>query len=139
MLESGHVCHLRYLVFQGDLLAPFRASCRAAIFETTQSGPQQKKEYAEGRFLSLKKLGVTENSRVPSHYQNYLQHCLGQCGRHLQTGRLSVPFPVGTHAWIAGSVPGQGAYRRQLLHVSLSHRCFSTSLSSSLPLSLTSK
>ena len=41
-LESGLVCHLRfYLLFQGDLLAPFRAcSGGAAILDTTQSGPQ---------------------------------------------------------------------------------------------------
>ena len=44
VLESGHACHLRfYLVFQGDLLAPFRACSRGAtVSETTQSGPQQK-------------------------------------------------------------------------------------------------
>ena len=42
VLESGHVCHLRYLVFQGDLLVPFRACCHGAVvLETTQSGPQQ--------------------------------------------------------------------------------------------------
>ena len=38
----GHACHLCYLVFQGDLLVPFRAcSHGAVVLETTQSGPQQ--------------------------------------------------------------------------------------------------
>ena len=43
VLESSHACHLRYdLVFQGDLLAPFRACSRGAtVSKTTQSGPQQ--------------------------------------------------------------------------------------------------
>ena len=41
-LESGHVCHLHYVVFQEDLLAPFRAyPWGAAISETTQNSPQQ--------------------------------------------------------------------------------------------------
>ena len=42
VLESSHACHLRYdLVFQGDLLAPFRAcSSGSTIPETTPSGPQ---------------------------------------------------------------------------------------------------
>ena len=42
VLESGHACYLHfYLVFQGDLLAPFRAcSHGATVSETTQSGPQ---------------------------------------------------------------------------------------------------
>ena len=41
MLESGHVCHLHYLLFQGDLLVSFRAcSGGATVSETTQSGPQ---------------------------------------------------------------------------------------------------
>ena len=40
------------------------------------------------------------------------------------------------HAWVAGSVLSQGAYKRQLIYVSLSHQCFSYSLSPSLPLSL---
>ena len=42
VLVLGRAGHLHYPVFQGDLLAPFRAcSCRAAISETTKSGPRQ--------------------------------------------------------------------------------------------------
>ena len=37
---------------------------------------------------------------------------------------LQVLFPVRAHAWVVGSIPGQGAYRRQPIDVSLSHRCF---------------
>ena len=48
---------------------------------------------------------------------------------------LLVPLPVRAHAWVAGRVPGWGMYERQLMDVSLSHWCFSPSLSS-LPLSL---
>ena len=42
VLESSHDCHLRYdLVFQGDLLAPFRACFRrATVSKTIQSSPQ---------------------------------------------------------------------------------------------------
>ena len=41
VLVSGRACHLRFLVFQGDLLVSFKAcSHGAAISETTQSGPQ---------------------------------------------------------------------------------------------------
>ena len=33
MLESSHACHLRfYLVFQGDLLAPFKACSHGATY-----------------------------------------------------------------------------------------------------------
>ena len=40
VLESGHVCYLCYLIFQGDLLAPFRDwSLGAAISETTEWSP----------------------------------------------------------------------------------------------------
>ena len=42
VLELVHVCHLRYLVFQGELLAPFRAcSHGTTVSKTTQSCPQQ--------------------------------------------------------------------------------------------------
>ena len=47
-----------------------------------------------------------------------------------------VQFSVKAHAWGAGSVPSSGSYKRQPIHVSLSHQCFSLSLSPSLPLSL---
>ena len=42
MLEWSHACHLRfYLVFQGDLLVPFRACSHGAVVsETTQCGPK---------------------------------------------------------------------------------------------------
>ena len=46
---------------------------------------------------------------------------------------------VTAHAWVAGSVPDQGACKRQLIDVSLSHRCFYTSLSPSFPLSFNKK
>ena len=40
---------------------------------------------------------------------------------------------VRAHAWVAGSVQVRAAYERQPIHVSLSHPCFSPSLSPSLP------
>ena len=46
-----------------------------------------------------------------------------------------VQFLVRTQAWVAGSVPGRGQLKKQPIDVSLSHRCFSSSLSSSLPFS----
>ena len=57
----------------------------------------------------------------------------------LQTERSQVQFPVRAQAWVAGSVPGQSACRRQLIGVSLLHWCFSPSFSPSLPLSRISK
>ena len=56
-----------------------------------------------------------------------------------QSKRLPVQFPVRAHAWVVALVPGCGSYERQLMDVSLSHQCFSPSLSSSLPLSLLKK
>ena len=47
-----------------------------------------------------------------------------------------VLFLVRARAWVAGLFPGRGAYERQPIDVSLSHWCFSPSLSPSLPLSL---
>ena len=44
-----------------------------------------------------------------------------------------------SHAWVEGSVPGQGVYERQPIDVSVSHQCFSLSLSPSLPISLKNK
>ena len=43
--------------------------------------------------------------------------------------RLWVWFLVGALTWVAGSTPGQGAYGRQPIDASLSHWCFSFSLS----------
>ena len=45
-------------------------------------------------------------------------------------------FPVRAHAWIGGSVHGQGAYGWQPINVCISHWYFSPSLSPSHPLSL---
>ena len=53
-----------------------------------------------------------------------------------QSKKSLVSFLVRAHAWVAGSVPGWGAYERQPIDVSLLHLCFSPSLSLSLPLSL---
>ena len=50
-----------------------------------------------------------------------------------QTERPPVQFPVMVHSWITGLVPSWGAYERQPIAVSLSHRCFSPSLPPSLP------
>ena len=51
-----------------------------------------------------------------------------------QSKRLTVRFLVRVHTWILGLVPVQGINKRQLIDVSLSHPCFSPSLSP-LPLS----
>ena len=32
-----------------------------------------------------------------------------------------VQFSIKAHAWTVGSVPSQGVYEKQLIHVSLSH------------------
>ena len=53
-----------------------------------------------------------------------------------QSKSLPVQFPVRAHAWVAGSVLSWGAYERQLINVSLSHQCFSPSLSPFLPIPL---
>ena len=52
----------------------------------------------------------------------------------LQSERSRVQFLVRAHAWVAGLVLSW----RQVINVSLSHQCFSPSLSPSLPLSLES-
>ena len=56
-------------------------------------------------------------------------HCSDWCG-------LAGCCPVGAHAWVAGSVPGLGAYERQLINVFPSHQSFFPFLSCSLPFSL---
>ena len=53
-----------------------------------------------------------------------------------QIERSHIRLVARVHAWVAGSVPGQGACGRQLIDVTLSHQCFSPSLSPSLSLSL---
>ena len=53
-----------------------------------------------------------------------------------QKERSLVWFPVRAHAWVVGSEPGQGTYKRQLMYVSLSCWRLSLSLSPYLPLSL---
>ena len=52
-----------------------------------------------------------------------------------QSERLLVRFLVRAHAWVTGSVPGHAVFNRQPTDVSLSHQCFSLSLSPSLLLS----
>ena len=58
-----------------------------------------------------------------------------------QNKKSLVQFLVRAHAWVAGSVPNPGAYKRQIVDVSLLHQCFSLSpfLSPSLPLYLKNK
>ena len=46
-----------------------------------------------------------------------------------QSKRLPVQFLVRAHAWVAGSIPGQGVCQRHSINVSLSHQRFSPSLS----------
>ena len=53
-----------------------------------------------------------------------------------QYKRKPIQFPVRAPAWVVGLVFGGGAYGRHPIDDSLSHPCFSPSLSSSLPLSL---
>ena len=52
--------------------------------------------------------------------------------KHRPTNRLCVQSLVRACARVAGSIPSRGTYRRQVIDVSLSHRCLSLSLS--LPL-----
>ena len=61
---------------------------------------------------------------------------LSWLGVILPSKRLPVQFSVRAHAWVAGSVLAQCAGERQPINVSLSHRCFSPSISPYLPLSL---
>ena len=53
-----------------------------------------------------------------------------------QGERLPIRFLVRAHALVAGLVPSLGTYERQPIDISLSHRCFSPSLSLSFALSL---
>ena len=54
----------------------------------------------------------------------------------LRNERLPVRFLVRARAWVAGQVPSWGCARGNKIDVSLTHGCFSPSLSPSLPLSL---
>ena len=40
-----------------------------------------------------------------------------------QSQRLPVRFPLRAHAWVTGSVTGQGAYERPPVSVSPSYQC----------------
>ena len=52
------------------------------------------------------------------------------------TKRLQVRSPIRAHAYVLGSIPSWGCmYGRQLINVSLSHRCFSFSFYVCLSLS----
>ena len=53
-----------------------------------------------------------------------------------QVERLPVRFPVRAPAWVVGLVPSWGTYEKELINISLSHQCFSPSLSPFLLLSL---
>ena len=64
-------------------------------------------------------------------------------GHGLHSKRLLVQFLVRAHAWVAGSVPGQDAYKRQPMYLSHTDIPLSLSLSlslfPSLPLSVKQK
>ena len=53
-----------------------------------------------------------------------------------QSKKVPVTFLVRTHAWVAGSIPVPGVYKRKLINASLSHWYFSPSLSPYLPFSV---
>ena len=57
----------------------------------------------------------------------------------LQSERSPVRLLVRAYTWVAGSVPIWDAYERQSIDVSLSHQCFSPSLSPAILLSLKNK
>ena len=66
----------------------------------------------------------------------HVDHFVG----HLSAKRkVATWFLIRAHAWVVGSVPGQGMYERQLIDVSLSHQSFSPSLSPSFSRSLKNK
>ena len=83
---------------------------------------------AKGKFLGIFKSRMSRPDGVAQ-----------LVGSHSQSERSPVQFPVRAHARVAFSVPGQGSCKRQAIDVSLSHQCFSPSLSPSLPLSLKEK
>ena len=56
-------------------------------------------------------------------------------GRHPAKQKVAGSVPSQGTGLDCGFGPQVGAYEKQLIHVSLSHRCLSPSLSSSLPLS----
>ena len=55
---------------------------------------------------------------------------------HRPVNQRVVRFPARARAWVVGQAPLLGVCKRQPTDVSLKHRCFSPSLSPSLPLSL---
>ena len=59
-------------------------------------------------------------------------------GHRPENQRLQGWFLVRAQAWVVGSFAGCTMYERLPVHISLSHQCFSSSLSPSLPLSLKS-
>ena len=61
---------------------------------------------------------------------------LGGLGIMLQSDRSLVLLLVRAQAWVVGSVPRWGRFKRQLISVSLTHQCFFPSLSPPLPFSL---
>ena len=61
---------------------------------------------------------------------------LSRLSASLRAKRSPVQFPVREHACVVEPGAQLGACERQLIDVSLTHRCFSPSLSHSLPLSL---
>ena len=61
---------------------------------------------------------------------------LSWLGVILQSKVLLVRFPIRAQAWVVVSILGWGASQGQPIDVCLSHGCFSSSLSPSLPLGL---
>ena len=60
-------------------------------------------------------------------------------GSHPAKQKVTSSIPRLSTDWVVSSVPGPGTCRRQLIDVSLTHWCFSPSLSLSSPLSLKRK
>ena len=62
-----------------------------------------------------RKNSYSKNSGAPAGVAQLFEHRPVILG----TERSLVQFMVGAHASVAGSVPGQGTYRRQMINVSL--------------------
>ena len=62
--------------------------------------------------------------------------CLSELSTIPQTERGLVWFPLRAHAWVAGQVPRVGETQKATNGCSLTHQCFSLSLSPSCPFSL---